>query len=157
MHSTKRGQILDLLQKFVAQRPGMEPGNYGDAASYRAESRQITQDRHDFNVLCRQVELMELSIPENVLREAFRGGRLSITDGPGDMIALDYCTGQYFPTEYRRAACRVLASALWTAKRESLQTSIVPTGAYADSHIGDRMRAEFRRQFGRRIASRYFD
>lgn len=59
---------------------------------------------------------------------------------------LDYCTGQYWQTEYRRAACAVLASAIWSYWRDGL------TG----ENIGDRLRASARRTFGRGIASRWF-
>lgn len=37
---------------------------------------------------------------------------------------LDYCTGQYWPTEYRAAACAVLASVLWGWFRSDMK----PTG-----------------------------
>ncbi len=33
-------------------------------------------------------------------------------------VKIDYCTGQYFPTEYRKAAARLMASVLWTWVRE---------------------------------------
>lgn len=33
-------------------------------------------------------------------------------------VTIDYCTGQYWPTEYRRAVCAVLASAIWDYWRE---------------------------------------
>ena len=49
---------------------------------------------------------------ENLLRtpDAFRAfsGRLS-----WDGASLSYCTGQYYPTEYRLAAAAVLRAALW--------------------------------------------
>jgi hypothetical protein len=117
-----RDKIIALLRSFIAQRPGMDPRNYGDAASYRAESRGITQDRHDAERLLREVELSPLAIPEAALREAFRAfsGRLTLTDGPNNTLRLDYCTGQYFPTEYRRAVCAVLSAALWDARRASM-------------------------------------
>jgi hypothetical protein len=129
-----RDKIIALLRAFIAQRPGMDPRNYGDAASYRAESRSITQDRHDAEMLLRQVELMTSSIPEAKLREAFRAysGRLTLTDTPKG-LRLDYCTGQYFPTEYRRAVCAVLASALWEARRASMPT---PTAWRVDAWHG---------------------
>jgi hypothetical protein len=101
---------------------------------------------------------------------------------------LDYCTGQYFPTEYRRAACAVLASALWSAKRDNMPAPRYVMGdgvtlatkaealAYAEEcrassdvilgmeerygekkqSAGDWIRAQFRREFGARIARRYF-
>jgi hypothetical protein len=166
--TTNRDKIIALLRSFIKQRPGMDPRNYGDIASYRAESRGITQDRHDAEQLLRQVELMEQSIPEAALRAAFKdafGGRLSLTDTPKG-LRLDYCTGQYFPTEYRRAVCAVLSSALWQAKRESIadvgelmhnsETGETIRRINGMRH-GDYMRAQFKREFGQRIARRYFD
>ena len=80
---------------------------------------------------------------------------------------LDYCTGQYWPTEYRRAACAVLASALWDRKREDMPA---PQGKLTRKHgpfttehdniegvtPGDWLRASFRLEFGRSIADRWF-
>jgi hypothetical protein len=94
------------------------------------------------------------------------------------MVEIDYCTGQYFPTEYRRAACAVLASALWEYTREHCS----PRGTERERHVqhgsatnlpmstetqwklgakwmspGDWLRAHFAREFGRGIASRWFN
>jgi hypothetical protein len=136
--------ILDTLRKFARQRPGLEFGNYGDAQAYRSELRSITRDLSDAATLLRAVEHSEITA-DDILRAA-DGGRLSIT-AVCDLVRIDYCTGQYFPTEYRKAVCRVLASALWEHVRDSM------TG----DDIGDRIRAHFRREFGRGIASRYFN
>ena len=38
----------DLLCKFVDQRPGIEPLNYGSWRDYRRESAEVTRDRRDF-------------------------------------------------------------------------------------------------------------
>jgi hypothetical protein len=84
---------------------------------------------------------------------------------PRDVATVDYCTGQYFPTEYRRAVCAVLASALWTYTREHCMPEPTlhhnsETGEtlhrYKGMHAGDWLRAHFRQQFGRGIASRWF-
>lgn len=82
---------------------------------------------------------------------------------------IDYCTGQYFPTEYRRAVCAVLASALWYYTREHCMPTVgtAPCGsgkAEADKYFdgkkavsaGDWLRAHFRNEFGRGIAARWF-
>lgn len=37
---------------------------------------------------------------------------------------LDYCTGQYWPTEYRKAACAVLASAVWSWMRDECMPAV---------------------------------
>ena len=36
--------IIDALHQWIAQRPGLEFGNYGDVSSYRAEMRSIGKD-----------------------------------------------------------------------------------------------------------------
>jgi hypothetical protein len=147
---SKREQILTALSVFAAQRPGFDPGNYSDWKSYRSEVRSVTRDLHIVRQLMGQVSWRE-SIGEAELREAFRAysGRLSIVDRADGSIELEYCTGQYFPTEYRKAVCAVLASALWAHKRDSL-----PAGT---PEPGTRMRKEFRREYGHSIASRFFD
>jgi hypothetical protein len=58
---------------------------------------------------------------------------------------VDYCTGQYFPTEYRRAVCSVLSSALWDYFRTN------------GADTGDDIRRTARRELGRSIASRWFN
>ena len=136
--------ILDTLRKFARQRPGLEFGNYGDATSYRSELRSITRDLSDAQTMLRAVEHSDIDAAA-ILRAA-DGGRLSIAVD-GEKVRIDYCTGQYFPVEYRAAVCRVLAGALWDHVRDSM------TG----DDIGDRIRAHFRREFGRAIASRYFN
>ena len=138
-------QIIDALYKFASQRPGLEFGNYGDVSAYRSEMRSITKDLHQARQLLRAVELRD-SITVEQLREGFQAysGRLSIVDTDTGDARLDYCTGQYFPTEYRRAVCAVLASTLWVWARPDYPT-------------GDKLRSYFRREFGRGIASRWFN
>jgi hypothetical protein len=117
---------------------------------------------------------------------------------PTSRVSIGYCTGQYFPTEYRRAVCAVLASALWEytrgkampapsftvectdddGKRTRATSKVFSTRADADQYAGtvaaprhahsspvygpknvsagDWLRAHFRNEFGRSIASRWF-
>ena len=113
---TDKQAIISALAAWIKQRPGLEYGNYGDPVSYRAELRGINRDLQDARTLLRAVEL--LSIDGEALARAFQrafSGRLS-----WDGARLDYCTGQYWPTEYRRAACAVLASALWDYYRDNM-------------------------------------
>ena len=104
-------KILEALNKFARQRPGLEFDNYGDIASYRAESRQITRDLHEFNALFTLVESRTSITADDILKSAKNAysGRLTITPD----CKIKYCVGQYWPTEYRRAACAALSSALW--------------------------------------------
>jgi hypothetical protein len=155
-----RAAILAALSAWVNQRPGLEYGNYGDAASYRHEMRRITNQRADAFELLAAIGWRE-SIDARQLLQAFRAfsGRLSVTlahDAPGTVTAsLDYCTGQYWPTEYRAAACAVLASALWDYYR----TDCPPDDMLASAGLsaGSWIRCTIAREFGTPLARRWFD
>lgn len=162
---TERDRILAALAAWIRQRPGLDPRNYGDAATYRAEARGIARDLHDAETLLAAVRWRS-GIDADALKAAFRdaySGRLS---WDGEHGALSYCTGQYWPTEYRRAACAVLASALWSYTRDHA----MPPGEmvhnsetgetfhrYGGLRAGDWLRRYFRREFGPRIARRWFE
>lgn len=170
---TKREQILAALRAHIESRPGIEPGNYASWRDYRSESRAVTRDLHTARRLLGEVGRHE-SIGEAELRAAFRAfsGRLTLTDRPDGSVAIDYCTGQYYPTEYRKAACAVLASALWDWMRDhcmpapqdqtvyagrSAPAPLAPKVTYDGKSAGDWLRSAFRREFGRSIADRYFN
>ena len=156
-------EICALLRAFINQRPGLDFNNYGCATSYRAELRSITKQRADAIQLLRAVELRE-SIEAGELVAAFPhafSGRLGLTETKGKP-ALFYCAGQYFPTEYRAAVCAVLARCLWVWVR----TDCMPEGVKdGDSEVygpkklsaGGFIRDFFKREFGRGIASRWFN
>jgi hypothetical protein len=143
-----RDNILHALAAFAATRPGLDPRNYISSwrdtegrKAYAAEVRSITRDLHHARALLTAVRLS--GITEAQLIEAFRafGGRLS-----WDGQRLDYCVGQYYPTEYRKAVCAVLASALWAYYRDD---------CCADT--GDKIRLAARRALPRAIALRWFN
>jgi hypothetical protein len=138
-------QIIELLDAWIRRRPGLEFANYGSISGYRSELRSITKDLRDARKLLRSVEYSAITAPE--LLDAFGAysGRLRVvaTDKP-DEYRLEYCAGQYWPTEYRAAVCAVLASALWNYHR-------------TDNSTGDSMRAKFRRMFGRGLSARWFN
>lgn len=141
---------LAALHKFTSQRPGLEFGNYGSLPAYRSESRRITRQHHDFRHLAREVELAGGITAQNLVdasRSAF-SGRLTFVE-KGDKVGVDYCAGQYWPTEYRAAACAVLAAALWDYYRADLPPET--------ENKGDKLRVKFRRIFGASIASRWFN
>lgn len=176
-------QILEALRKWINQRPGLEYGNYGDWKTYRSELRSITRDRADALQLLRAVSGRDSITAENLIASfsAF-SGRLTITEGPAISLRIDgtntiypsavklvYCTGQYWPTEYRKAACAVLAAALWGAARADMPApdgrKIKHThGTFTNEFDsvegltpGDWLRRYFRREYGRGIASRWFN
>ena len=135
-----KAAIINALAQWIAQRPGLEYENYGDPVSYRAEARAIGKDLQDARTLLRYVDASQITGDQ--LTYAFRAfsGRLS-----WDGAKLSYCTGQYWPTEYRKAACAVLAQAIRSCWRDSM------TGI-----VGDRIGKRARNTFGLGIASRWF-
>ena len=97
--------IFDALERFIKSRSRMDWRDYGgNVTAYRAEQRSITKDRRE--ALAALTEARALPPRYDVLVAAFPAafsGRLE-----WDGAKLDYCTGQYYPTEYRKAARAVL-------------------------------------------------
>jgi hypothetical protein len=163
----ERARILAALERWIEQRGGLEFGNYGDVKAFRAEQRRITRQRDDARALLSAVA-WRTSIDAAELRRAFNSafsGRLSIVDKLNGEIGLDYCTGQYFPTEYRAAACAGLAEALWNHVRDNMPTPQLThnskTGLtverYNGKRAGDWLRSHFKKQFGARMQRTWFD
>lgn len=86
------------------------------------------------------------SITVEQIKQATRAysGRLRLYERDGN-VSTDYRTGQYFPTEYRNAACAVLATALWDYARSN------------GYETGNDIRKWARQEFGRGIANRWFN
>ena len=135
-----RADILDALRAFICQRPGLEPGNYGNYADYRTEADRITRDRADALALLNAVAWRESITAEAMLVELHH--RLTWDHERG---TLDYCTGQYFPVEYRRAAASALSAMLWSYWRD-----------LCGCDTADKIRAEARRSFRSRRLLAYF-
>lgn len=155
----RKETLLASLRAFARQRPGLEPANYGDASAYRAESRAITRDLHDVETLLAAVAWRD-SITADRLVDAARGaysGRLAVAEPTPGKFEVIYHTGQYFPTEYRRAVCAVLASALWDYARECMPEPKGDRDLYDGLRAGDWLRRYFRREFGARMQRRWFD
>lgn len=109
--TNKLGEMLEKLHAFIRQRPCLEFGNYGNAAIYRKELRQITREKRDAEAMLFHVWRCHAMTPElvgNAAKVAFSG---RLTWNGTDW---EYTVGQYWPTEYRKAACVVLAFALRT-------------------------------------------
>ena len=104
----ERHPILVALLDFAAQRPGLDLCNYGSWQSYRSEATQITRQWHTICELVRIANHYDVT-DEQILAasEWAYSGRLRWT---GTTWA--YCTGQYWPTEYRSAVIAVLRYAL---------------------------------------------
>ena len=140
----EKERLLLALQIFIAQRSGITARDYfetwADSAgvdAFKQDKNQIAQHGRDARAMWAQIERRNIGAPDlaDALRRAY-SGRLS-----WDGEKLDYCTGQYFCTEYRAAACAGMALALrlyWRADGNDVQTMA-------------------RNWLGRGIASRWFD
>jgi hypothetical protein len=164
----KKQAIIGALYTFIGQRPGLEFGNYGDVPNYRAEVRAIGRDLTQARQLLRYVELRASITADDIIEASLRAysGRLTITATDDGAVSIDYCTGQYWPTEYRKAACAVLSQAIW--RWTSAHAMPAPTlhhnsetnetvRRYKGLRVNDYLRASFKREFGRGMASRWFN
>ena len=147
METTKE-TILDALAKHIAQRSGIDARNYFSdwrdtegRKAFAAEYREILREGRDARALLYAVRRSPSITVHDILAASKRAfsGCLSWND---EKQRWDYCTGQYFPTEYRAAACAVLASVLWN---------------WSERPTTDDKRKYFRGEFGRGIQSRWFN
>jgi hypothetical protein len=154
-------KTFKLLTAFVNEKPDLEPGNYYNPAdltsgrrttywdgrrAFAQEARSISKDgtrarkalaeakRYPFNAAA----MLDAS------QRAF-SGRLSfiISDGK---LGIDYTAGQYYPTEYRKAAAAVLEQYCSVARPK-----LPPQPSDVFYHIGDIERA------ADRAGSHFFD
>jgi len=132
-----KDQICAAIRAHINQRSGIDFRNYGDRSSFMSDYRRILRDGKDARELLNFVEGRDSITAQDLLDASQRAfsGRLTIGEN-----GADYCTGQYFPTEYRSAACAVLASAIWRY--------------WADDANDARKLAKG--HFGRGLASRWF-
>ena len=136
--------IIDALNRWITQRPGLEFGNYGNVSSYRAEMRSIGKDLQHARAMVNYVAWHDSVTAEMIMSAADNGGRLTLTVN-GDKVRIDYVTGQYWPTEYRRAVCQLMSSVIWAWLRENCEYK-----------TGDDIRKAARRELGNSIANRWF-
>jgi len=145
---TNKMNTIEKLTRFVNQRPGLDFSNYGDVSAYRSEMAEITRDRTDYFELLsfafNRVDNLN-EVLTNYLQNT--SGRLTLNND-----VLSYCTGQYFPTEYRPAANNVLRSIIWNSYSNELHADNTPV--YAD---GNAIRKAIKRNVSRRIARNYFN
>lgn len=116
-----KNQVYRLFYDFITSRPGLEFANYGwqttvkidrygrktthySASAYYCDKSRIYRDRvKALATLERAFGPNSPEFDEAVLRDVLKRGRLTLIERDGE-VALDYCVGQYYPTEYRRAA-----------------------------------------------------
>ena len=140
-----KSTVLHALESYAKQRPGLDFANYGDVSAYRSESRSITKDLHNVLELLSAVSWRDSITGDDIIKasESAFSGRLSLI-ADGESLRIEYCTGQYFPTEYRRAVCAVLSRVLWQYWASDLDT-------------GDQVRKAARDNLSRSVTTGYFN
>ncbi len=111
-------EVLNALEVFINKRPCLEFGNYGELKSYRAEMRSIAKDKKraiEALAAVRRSTSQDAALLADALQRSFSGRLEWHPAGEPDTFGdythkghLEYTTGQYFPTEYRKAAASVL-------------------------------------------------
>ena len=150
-----KSEIINDLRAFVAQRSGIEVGNYvspgcADLDGWRAlqgDRRLIGQQGRDARALLAYVEASGIDA-ESLARPLTGGGRLSYEGG-----VLTYTAGQYFATEFRASVCRALASAVWHFWADWHKGRADSPGLDLPKHL----RENARLTFGRGLANRWFN
>jgi hypothetical protein len=134
---------LDALATFVSQRSGMDYRNYGDRDAFMGDYRPILRHGKHARAMLAYLRWRTLA-PDFLASVAGTSGRMTWDAARGQW---DYTTGQYFAVEYRRAACRLLASTVETLWRNDASVPLTR----------DDVLRMARREFGRAIASAWFN
>lgn len=152
--TASKALLCHALRKFINQRSGIEYGNYkkfplqngsdGERESFLRDYRPILKHGRHARTLLRYVELSGITAEQLIEATSAYAGRLQFIQRKAGDVGVDYTTGQYFPTEYRNAACAVLALAIWNYWMPDYKT-------------GDEIRKRARREFGRAIQATWFN
>jgi len=165
------------LVQFAAQNPGLDARNYVTAHShdadgwraYRQEARAINQDWQHFKTAL-AIAAQEGVTDKEIIEAAPRAYSGRLTWISKDFLRekhglnadytprWDYTPGQYFPTEYRKAACAVLEAATRAIRQSRPPTvanveTIAQLKALNEKNGGCWFGASEMRFFGTRIES----
>ena len=146
-----KGHIIASLRKHIAGRSGMEWRDYGDRASAMEDYKRILRYGKDARAMLRLVELSSMTAQELLAGFSAYSGRLSYDPVKG----CDYCAGQYYATEYRAAACAVLAHAI----SQAVLDDAIEHRKRNPSTLGtprQALESYAKRNLGRAIAARWF-
>ena len=112
---------LRMLAAYAAKRPGLDIRDYCHGwndkegrAVYLSEARSISTDFQRVRVAV--LAAYSSGVTDDDLIECSKGERLTL-ERVGTVLMLDYCVGQYWPTEYRAAVATLLQRAAYRAAR----------------------------------------
>jgi len=136
--------ILNNLEAFAMQRPGLSLADYGDRNLYRRDYREhCEKPLRAFRAMLAAIEWRD-SLTAFDLRQAIREtSRLKMLDDG----TIDYTPGQMGATEFRHAACNAMAGALW-----DYWATDTPIGMTPREYVMQQANIEF----GQRIVRNYF-
>jgi hypothetical protein len=146
-----RKHIIEALRKFIAGRSGIDFHNYADRESAMDDYRKILRHGKDARAMLRVVELSSMTAEELLAGFRAYSGRLTYTEGKG----CDYTTGQYYATEYRAAACAVIANAIGQAVMDDFNQAKALNGLTSGTAREHLLRYA-KRNLGRAITGRWF-
>ena len=88
-----RQELIDAMDRFIRQRSGLDPSNYGNRESLLSDYRPILRDGKTAKTLLAYVARRE-SIPAEVILEGTRAfsGRLQFIRDRNGKCVVDYCT-----------------------------------------------------------------
>ena len=147
-HTQHQNDFMQAVRSWINQKPSLEYANYGCPKACRAEYTAIQRDKKHAEYMLSVVNDYAFSMEDIESAMSAFSGRLSLDIKEGRIIGFNYCTGQYWPTEYRKAACAVMAQLLWDAWRAEFKDS---------EHVGNAIRKQARAVFGRTIANAWFN
>lgn len=114
--TTSKDEILEALGKHISQRSGINCRDYYSSwsdkdgrAAFMQDYRGMLKDGRDARDLMRYVMLKNSILADDILKHCTKNDRLSFN---AEKMRFEYVTGQYFPTEYRSAACRLLVATI---------------------------------------------
>lgn len=101
---------IDKLTRFVNEKPRLNPADYADSQSYNRASKEITRDRNDYfellSLYLTRYEGKANEVLTNYLTEPNSERKLGVLSS--GIVA--FTPVDSFAVEYRKAACRILAS-----------------------------------------------
>jgi len=99
---------LVALIDYAAQRPGLEPCNYGNWQSYKTEANEISRQWRTIGQLLDAADHHQITDAQVIEASEWCWSGRYTWDGN----SWDYCTGQYYCVEYRAAVIAILRAVL---------------------------------------------
>lgn len=145
-----KAALCRMIRAFIGQRSGIDFRDYGnDREAFLSDYRPMLRAGREARRLLEYVEGRDGITAADILNASSGNGRLAWVHA-GDMLRLEYTTGQYFPTEYRAAACSMLAGLVWRYLADGY------AGSHPEDGTAEAVRRRARQLFGRGIGGRWF-